>query len=277
MPRGPSRRPGRNGRRRRSVLAAVATGVAGLGLGLNVVQPSAYTSASAGRESNVAIAGDTNGAFLGLLVSDSVQKNKQSLLVEVTNNAGRQLSMTVSLDDPSQGTLYVPNDSGSSVQLTLDASNSGSVEVETSESKGTTVPFSITHDGAAMQFDVNRETTVESGNTDGEVAIDELTRFKAASKADEWTIKTLRASSTKYDLDEVELVVEEDGSGSVVAERTYANIDGTEFSRDGTGSNPGVVLQPDDGGYDVSNQKTYVLTVTATDTDGNFARDTATA
>lgn len=194
------------------------------------------------------------------------------------NNADRELTLDVDLDDPSQGTLYGPNGPGNTVTLTLGATETGSVDIESGVADGTTIPFSIRHDGPDLVFDIDRETTVQSGNSSGEVSIDKLTQFKADQSADEWTINTLEASSTNYDLDTVELSVEEQATGDVVATRTYSNITGTSFTRTGTGNDPGITLPPDDGSYDVQEkqQVTYELTVVATDTDGNFAQETDT-
>lgn len=280
MPRRRSRGPGSSGVRRRAVLGTLATGVAGLGIGHGVVTSSSYTSGSAGRGSQADIAGDTNGALLELLVADSVQKNQQSLLCEITNNAGETLAIDVSLDDPSQGTLTGPNGSGSTVSLTLSDGGTGSVDLTSGEPDGTVVPFSILHSGTDFSFDIARQTTVKSGNTSGEVSIDKINKFRADAAADEWTIKTLEASSTNYDLDTVELTVEEQSTGDVVSTKTYDSsssyMSGTEFSAQGTGSNPAITLQPDSSSYDIQSGDTYVLTVTATDTNGNFAQDTST-
>lgn len=273
----PRRRPRKDGRTgRRNVLAAAATGIAGIGIGLNVLQPSAYTSAVTGRGASANVAGDTDGALLGLLVNDPVQKNKQDLLVEITNNASQTLGMNVALDDSTQGTLFGPNGSGSAVSLTLDPGATASVDIDSGEPDGTTVPFSIVRSASDISFDINRQTTVKSGNTSGEVSIDKLNNYKADQSADEWTVKTLKASSTNYDLDTVELEVVEQSTGTTVGTRTYDNISGTQFTRDGNGNTPGVVIQPDDSAYNVQKKETYELTVTATDTAGNFARRTET-
>lgn len=277
MTRRPPRRDGGRKTGRRRVLAGLATGIAGVGIGVNVLESSAYTFATADRSSNVQVAGDTDGALLELLVADTVKKNQQSLLVEITNNASQSLALDVALDDTTQGTLYGPNGSGGTVSLTLATGATGSVDLESSAGDGTTVPFSISHDGAEFSFTVDRSTTVESGNSAGEVSIDKLNQFKKDQGANEWTIKTLEVSSTNHDLDSVELTIAEQGSGSTVSTRTYSNINDTSFVRDGTGNDPGITLQPDDAGYDVSNQITYELTVLATDADGNFAQTTDTA
>ncbi|WP_227132853.1 hypothetical protein [Halorubellus salinus] len=89
MPRRPPRRSGGTGRR--NLLAAVATSVAGIGLGLNVLEPEAYTSAVLGRGANVAVADDPN-AVLGLegLTDTSVTPtftNRSSSTMDVTLDA----------------------------------------------------------------------------------------------------------------------------------------------------------------------------------------------
>jgi hypothetical protein len=276
MPRRPPRRNGDRGRR--NLLAAVATGIAGIGLGVNVLKPSAYTSARAGRSASANVAGDTEGALLGLLVNDPVKRNKQELLVEITNNTDQTLNLNVSLDTPSQGTLFGPNGSGDTVSLTLAAGATESVDIESREPDGTVVPFSIVRNAYDFSFDLSRETTVQSGNTSDEVSIDKINQFRIDEDDDRWTVRTLEASSTNYELETVELDVVEQSSGTTVGSKTYDNINGTEFAQAGKNKDPGVVIQPDDSTYDVRSKKdeTYELTVTATDAAGNFARQTKT-
>lgn len=258
---------------RRALLGSLATGVAGLGIGHGVLQSSSYTSASAGRDSVVQVAGDTDGALLALLVADTVQRKQQSLLCEITNNAGETLAIDVSLDDPAQGTLTGPNGAGSTVSLTLDPGTDGSVDFTSNEKNGTVVPFSIVHSSTDLSFDIDRQTTVESGNNSGAVAVDKVQQFDSDAAADEWTVKRLKATSTDYDLDTVELTVEEQSTGDVVSTKTYDTVTTTKFDK----KNPGPTLQSDSSSYDVQSTETYVLTVTATDTDGNFDRATRTA
>lgn len=88
----PRRHPRRNGGTgRRNLLAAVATGVAGIGIGLNVLKPEAYTSAVLGRGANAAVTDDPN-AVLGMegLTDTSVTPtftNRSSATMDVTLDA----------------------------------------------------------------------------------------------------------------------------------------------------------------------------------------------
>jgi hypothetical protein len=253
----------------------VVTAVAGVGIGLELIRPSAYTTAVSGRDTTTTIADDTNDALLGLFVASSIKKNQQSQLVEITNNAGQSLTLTVSLDNPAQGSLTGPLGTGSAVTVPLGIGQTATVDCISNEPASTTVPFTIAHSSPELSFTIHRQTVVATGNTPGEVSIDKLQQFGTDAGADIWTIKTLEASSTNFNLDRVELAVRESGTGTVVATETFANINATQFVRSGTGNSPGITLQPDTAGYDVSPTLAYDLTVTAIDTAGNF--DTAAA
>ena len=103
MSRRPPRRNGERGRR--NLLAAVAAGVAGIGLGVNVLKPSAYTSATAGRSASASVADDPN-AVLGLEgLSDT------SITPRVTNQS--DATMDITLDAVESGIEWDEGDDGS--------------------------------------------------------------------------------------------------------------------------------------------------------------------
>lgn len=102
MPRRPPRRNGDRGRR--NLLAAVATGVAGIGLGVNVLEPSAYTSARAGRSASANVADDPN-AVLGL-----EGLNDTSVTPTFTNQSGA--AMDITLDAVESGVEWDVGDDG---------------------------------------------------------------------------------------------------------------------------------------------------------------------
>lgn len=123
MPRRHPRRDGGTGRR--NLLAAVATGVAGLGLGLNVLEPEAYTSAAVGRGASAAVADDPN-AVLGMegLTDTSVTPT-------FTNRSS--VTMDVALDAVESGIEWDVGDDGTyvtdPVTFTLGSGSSRAVAV----------------------------------------------------------------------------------------------------------------------------------------------------
>jgi hypothetical protein len=102
MPRRPPRRSGDRGRR--NLLAAVATGIAGIGLGANVLKPSAYTSARAGRSASANVADDPN-AVLGL-----EGLNDTSVTPTFTNQS--DATMDITLDAVETGIEWDVGDDG---------------------------------------------------------------------------------------------------------------------------------------------------------------------
>lgn len=137
--------------------AGVAAGVGGL-----LWDASAFTSGTVPRNSTVQVADDEN-AIVGLSIADSVERKTRTLLADLTNNGTESYALTVALTDPTQGTLHGPNGSGDSVTLTLDPGATGSVDVETDEQKGATIPFTISRDAPEFSFSIDRETTVKGG------------------------------------------------------------------------------------------------------------------
>lgn len=263
------------GRSRRWVLRGLVASAVGGGIWTILGGADAFTSGTVARNSSANVATD-DSAILGLLIADTVKRNQRALLAEITNNGLATYTLAVSLDDPTQGTLYGPNGSGETVTLTLDPGATGSVDIETSEKKGTTIPFTISRSAPEFSFAIHRQTTAEAGNTEGLVTIDKLSPLKVDAGNDLWTVKDLAVSSEKYDLDSIDLVVEEVETDDIVGTLTYDDIEGQTFTRNGTGNTPGVEIEPDDDSYNVTKKTTYRLTVTAYDTDSNFDRETRT-
>jgi hypothetical protein len=144
------------------VLDALLVGGLGAGVGTALHGATAFTGGTVPRNSTVNVAPD-GSAILGLSIADSVQRKTQTLLAELTNNGTESYTLTISLDDPTQGTLYGPNGSGDSVTLTLDPGTTGSIDVETDEQKGTTIPFTISRSAPDFSFSIDRATRVKGG------------------------------------------------------------------------------------------------------------------
>lgn len=151
---------------RRSVLAGMGTVLVGSGA-VSSFETDAFDVALANRTSNVSVV-DDDSAYVGLFVSDTVQRNQQELLAEITNNTDETLDITVELNDPTQGTIYGPDGSGDSVSLTLDPGVVGSVDIEATVSE--TVHFTVTATAPGVGFEIVRSTEAVSGNTDAPTA-----------------------------------------------------------------------------------------------------------
>lgn len=256
---------------RRRLLVGAGTVLVGAGAA-SAFDTVAFSSATAPRTTNVSVADDPD-AIIGLLVADSVRKNKKDVLVDIENGTGHTVDFTVSLDDCAHGILYGPNGSGCSVGLTLSPGASKSVEIEASV-KDTTIPFTITGSSSEFAFEATRETTAVSGNTAGAIKFQKLEGFSANSTDDDWTIRDIdiRDNDGDDDLDRVEFEIE-DSSGTVRATRTDA-CGCSKRSKYAPNGNPSVRIATDNSSYSVTGDETYKLTVSAYDVDGNSAFET---
>lgn len=239
---------------------------------LTVGESRSFSQVLAGRSVSVATSDDPE-AMVGLLVADTVQRNKQEVLVDIRNDTGLEVEFTVSLDDCSHGTLSGPNGSGCSVSVTLVAGTSRSIDIEAAV-KDTTVPFTITGSSPTFTFEATRETSAVSGNASGAITFQKLNGFSANSGDDDWTIDKIdvRDDDGDDDLDRVEFEIE-DGDGTVRATRTdtCGCNGGSKYSRQGNNS---VEITPDETGYTIDSGERYKLTVRAYDADGNLAFET---
>jgi hypothetical protein len=269
---------GSSGLSRRGLLLGLGGGLTGLGGLLISTETVAFGSASAPRGTNVTTAAD-DSAIVGLLVSDSVQKNNQEPLVDVTNDVGEAADVTVTLDSCSDGTLHGPDgSSGCSVTFPLGEGNSRTVEIEAAV-KDRTIPFDITVTSTTFRFEGARETDTVAGNKSGAVSISKLAGFAADTGRDEWTIDQVKVEDNDGDddLDRVEYEIEDDG-GTVRATRTdtCGCNGGSKYQPNG---NPAVTISPDDPSYSIPTGETYTLTVRGYDADGNSdfeTRETST-
>lgn len=251
---------------RRSVLAGVGSGLIGVGVISELVDTGAFSSLRGSRGVNTSLADESN-ALVGLDVYSPVQKNSQDPLVKVTNNTGTNTTITVSLSDCTQGTLYDPQgDSGCSVTFTLLSGNSGSVDIVASETG--TIPFDVDVDSSELAFQASRATEAETGNISGAVTVDKVKKFSANPSENDWSIGQVRVSDGDgdNDLDRVEYEIT-DSNGTVRATRTDA-ASGKKYQE------KNINIDPDSMSYSVAPNEQYTLTVTGYDADGNFDTET---
>jgi hypothetical protein len=269
-----SRRRGSGGPSRRTVLGGLGLGVAGIGAASLALGTGAYDSVDANRTTNVSTVDDPD-AIVGLLINEEVRKKKRELLADVTNDTGEDLSVTFSLDNPSQGTLVGPDGgSGDSVTFSLADMHTTSVHIEASVDG--TISFTITASSNDFEFDATRETEAVSGNTDGAVEIEKLQHFRANANEDTWTIDRVKAVSNvgSNDLDRAEYEVA-DSSGDVVGTRTD-QAGGDTYEKKRSGNDPAITIDPD-AGETVQPGERYELTLAVYDDADNFDVATRTA
>jgi len=109
----------------------------GVGTGListSLVSTNAFESVTGSRAVEATVADDPV-ALIGLDLADQVEKNTRQPLVTITNNTPAFLTVNVTLDDSSQGTLY----NGS---FSLAAGTTGTVEIDAAV-KDQTISFNI--------------------------------------------------------------------------------------------------------------------------------------
>jgi hypothetical protein len=244
--------------RRQVLLGLAGTGL--VGAGATSLWTGAFSNMTAARTATVTVVADEN-AYLGLEVYSPVSSNSQDPLVDVTNNLQETATITVSLGNCRDGTLYGPSVSGCPISFDLPAGNAKLVEIAAAV-KNTTIPFTVEAETDTDAVTATRDTYAESGNAKGAVEIKKIQNFRA--RYNDWTIKQVKVHSDNP-LAHVEYEVR-DESGSVVGMLDHYPS-GTKYHRDN------IVVQPDSG-YQIQKGETYTLKLTAYDEQGNYDTET---
>jgi hypothetical protein len=234
--------------------------------GVGITSTGAFSNVDSSRETKIQAANDPD-ALIGLTIYSPVHKNTRESLVDVENNTGSDLTVTVSLDATSDGTLFdLQGDSGDPVQFPLGVGQTKTVEIESRVESGT-IPFTVTGSGHGIEVEASRETT----GAPPAIRINKVQNFGARSGPDDWRIEEVQVQDQDGDddLDRVEYEIA-DSSGTVRATRTDTVSNGGQYQQQG------LSFTPDNGGYDIPNGEAYTLTVTAYDADGNAATVTRT-
>lgn len=230
-------RGGGGGLSRRALLGGGAVAVGGAAL---VARSGAFSQSTATRGTSVDATGDDE-ALVGIAVAPSVVAGGDDQeLVTITNNASRELSVTVTLSDPDDGEVNDPT-----ATLGPDGEHAFSVSVvqgiETGEGA---LPFGIeaTGDGS-FHATMERRADVEEGDgpTLKRNIIDETKDTNAAFTI-EYEVESVS------DFDRLELDVENTSVGW---------IDGESFVRH---SRDGVISYPSQGTDGGAEGHTYVFT-----------------
>lgn len=238
----------------------------------------AFSTIRGSRTSAVDAAGDDN-ALVGVVDLGPVKKNDREPMVEIENNTADTLTVTVTLADCTQGTLYDnEGDSGCTVTFALGSGSSQLVDIEAGTSG--TIPYSVSIDSPGFSLDTSGSVEAQSGNVPTAVRIQHPKKdqdFAAVpprgSGGNVFEVKKVdvRDDDGDDDLVEVEFEVREaGGSGTVVGEKTVSLAPTDRYAPSG---NPAEVIQPE-AGYTIQSGTVYSLSVTGTDADGNFNTET---
>lgn len=137
-----------------------------VGAVLSGIPAASFTSADLTRGSSATVVDDPTGV-LSLDVAASVQKNNRERLVDVTNNLGKTVSVTVTLQDGSQGDLYIGSgDTTGSDSVTFNLADGATqtIEVQTTGNPNTDMYFDVTATATAIDITMNnRFTTIQGG------------------------------------------------------------------------------------------------------------------
>jgi hypothetical protein len=260
---------------RRQYLLKLGGGIALLAGGAtSFVSSDAFDLIDAGRDSTIDIASQGNGV-VGVVGQGPVKKNSREAMVEFTNNGAEQVSITVTLDTTSDGTLY-DNDggSGSSVTFTLSAGNSQFVDIDADVTG--TISYGVSVSSSSLDLDTTGTVESQSGNVDTDILIQAPSKnqdFTADPTANEFVVDKVDVRDDDGDnndnLDRVEFRVREGGSsGTIVGSKDV------DFSPPTDRYKPGSVTVQPNAGYALKANTTYALTVTGYHTNGNFDSET---
>lgn len=127
----------------------------------------ALSSVQSVRSMDVNAENDPN-ALLGLDIAESVHRGRQSTLVSVTNRfPARSMGVTITLQDPNNGTLDPDGQASSSVSYTVGAGDTVSVEIDV-DGNPDTISFDVQAQAGGVTIEApGRQTDVTGGQPGG--------------------------------------------------------------------------------------------------------------
>jgi hypothetical protein len=242
--------------------------------GASLTSSRAFTSARGTRGTVIDVASPET-AILGLTGQGPVQKNQREPMLFVTNNSNDTMSVTVTLENCSDGTLY-DNAGGSGCSVTFSLASGNSETVDISASIVGSIHYTVTATSPSMTIGTTGEVTAEAGNVKGAVRIQQPNKdqdFTAKWQQNVFEVAKVdaRDGDGDADLDRIEFRVRlGSAGGTVVGSYDVTNPPGDRYAPNG---NPAVIFPPD-GSYSIAQNTTYALTITAFDADGNYASET---
>ncbi|MFC4988191.1 hypothetical protein [Saliphagus infecundisoli] len=232
---------------RRALLGGGVVAVGGAGL---VARSGAFSQSTATREASIDSAGDDE-ALVGVAVASVVAGEDDQELATITNNAGRELSVTVTLADPEDGEVGEP-----AATIGPDDEHTFSVSVARGIDTGEkALPFDIEATGDdSFHATMERRADVEAGEEPGEPTL--------KRKIIDETKNTNAAFTIEYD---VESVADFDRLELDVENASVGWIAGESFVRE---SPEGVLSYPSSGHDGGAEGHTYTFTFRVYDSNG---------
>lgn len=229
----------------------LAGGLLGIGGASILGGTQAFSQVDATRATAVQTAGDQN-ALLGVDPVASVQQGDEGVdFVTLTNNTDRALDVTISLDDPSQGSV-----SPSATTIASGASTTITIDVAWDSPIGTNaLPFSVSAtDDASLSISLTRAVDVKEG-----------------PKLNQQVFDATQNNNAAYDISyEVTNVSDFDEIGIYVENISSSNIGTTDYTLQ---NGQGTVDYPPDGGSDGGAQgDTYEFRYRVHDANGQISR-----
>lgn len=255
---------------RRSVLMATGAGLAGTG----VTGTGAFTRMTGGRGSAISVVSDRDG-YVGLYVYDQVEKNSRDPLVDITNNYDHDVSITVTLVDCTEGTIYAPNgDSGCSATANVPAGDTRTWKIESAVGNNTTVAFDVNGSSAHLSFSARRSTTAVNKSSNAV----KIKRFQLGkpvavdTNQDQFEIKEIRIVDNDNDDDIVRRqFTVTDGNGNTIALNDSQDDPDRTFAETAEWREKNITLQADEN---LTGNETYNIKLTGYDSDddgdGNY-------
>lgn len=253
----------------------MGAGITGAGL----IPSRAFSSVSGGRTVNIGTASDEN-ALLGLFVYDPVEVNKTDPLVDVTNNFSETLTVTVALNDCTQGSLESPSgDTGCSAQAAVDPGNTGTWQITTDNqvADGTTISFDVSGTGATTEVTAPGRSTTAQKNVTSAVNIKKFQLEKGNNPPavdttnDQFNVKQIRIVDNDNDGDITRRkFTVKDGNGDTVSLNDSQDDTDLTFAATADYTESAITLQADEN---LAANETYTIKLTGYDSDGN--RDSA--
>lgn len=155
----------RNSGGSRVSLAILAT-IVGVIVFVGVVPAGSFTLADLPRTAGTDVVGDVDGT-LGLDVAASVQQNRIERLVDVTNNLGRTVTVTITVTNSNRHDLYVDGTNhGSTATFSLGDGATQQVDVE-AHARENQVVFDVTATTTGLSVTANGRSTDVTGGGQG--------------------------------------------------------------------------------------------------------------
>lgn len=274
MPRKRRRQSG-NTNRRRFLLKFGLLGAGAISAGKYVRSTGAFSSVTASRSVTAEVASADN-AIIGIVGQGPVQKNKQEAMVEFINNSPQDVEITVTLDNPGDGTLYSNQNTSGASSVTVSVSSGGVQTVDIVADISGSIPYDVNVGGgtsSSLSLTTSRSVQSEGGNANTGVRV-QLQKFRANAKNNKqgtWELKKTQAQDRDGD-DDLQKVKWEitDSNGTIRATRkdTFA-VPKPKYRASRIDFSP-------NNNYSIQSGETYTITVTVTDVDGNFGSETLT-